>query len=100
MAPCGPGHCPARPGSLITVSLRGDLARFYDRVALPKGPSFGLGFTLLAPFLWLSHFEQVTTEQGRATLRASGLDPDLIRLSVGTEDPDVLIRALDDALCD
>lgn len=91
---------PARPGSLITFSLRGDLARFYDRVALPKGPSFGLGFTLLAPFLWLSHFEQVTTEQGRASLRASGLDPDLIRLSVGTEDPDVLIRALDDALCD
>lgn len=89
---------PARPGSLITFSLRGDLARFYDRVALPKGPSFGLGFTLLAPFLWLSHFEQVTTEQGRASLRASGLDPDLIRLSVGTEETDVLIGALDDAL--
>lgn len=89
---------PARPGSLITFSLRGDLARFYDRVALPKGPSFGLGFTLLAPFLWLSHFEQVTTEQGRASLRASGLDPDLVRLSVGVEDPEAVIRALDDAL--
>lgn len=89
---------PARPGSLITFSLSGELARFYDRVALPKGPSFGLGFTLLAPFLWLSHFEQVTTEEGRAGLRAAGLDPDLIRLSVGTEDPEVIIRALDEAL--
>jgi cystathionine gamma-synthase len=91
---------PARPGSLITFSLRGELARFYDRVALPKGPSFGLGFTLLAPFLWLSHFEQVTTEQGRAGLRAAGLDPDLVRLSVGTEDPEAIIRALDEALRD
>lgn len=91
---------PARPGSLITFSLRGDLARFYDRVALPKGPSFGLGFTLLAPFLWLSHFEQVTTERGRADLRAAGLDPDLIRLSVGAEDPEAVIAALDAALRD
>lgn len=91
---------PARPGSLITFSLRGDLARFYDRVALPKGPSFGLGFTLLAPFLWLSHFEQVTTEQGRAGLRAAGLDPDLVRLSVGTEEPEAIIRTLDEALRD
>jgi len=88
----------ARPGSLITFSLCGDLARFYDRVELPKGPSFGLGFTLLAPFLWLSHFEQVTSERGRAELAASGLDPDLIRLSVGTEDPSAIERALDLAL--
>ncbi len=91
---------PGRPGSLITFFLRGELARFYDRVALPKGPSFGLGFTLLAPFLWLSHFEQVTSEQGRAELRASGLDPDLIRLSVGAEDPDAIIAALAAALRD
>ncbi len=89
---------PARPGSLITFSLKGDLARFYDRVELPKGPSFGLGFTLLAPFLWLSHFEQVTSERGRAELRSAGLDPDLVRLSVGAEDPEILERALDLAL--
>jgi len=89
---------PARPGALITFELKGDLARFYDRVDLPKGPSFGLGFTLLAPFLWLSHFQEVTSEQGRAGLRAAGLDPDLVRLSVGTEDPALIEARLGSAL--
>lgn len=77
-------HC---PGSLITFELKGELAPFYDAVELVKGPSFGLEFTLLAPFLWLSHFEWVTQEAGRARIRQAGLSPDLIRLSVGTEDP-------------
>jgi cystathionine gamma-synthase len=78
---------PNRPGSLITFELKGDLAQFYNTVDLVKGPSFGLDFTLLAPFLWLSHFEWVTQEAGRARIRQAGLSPDLIRLSVGTEDP-------------
>lgn len=77
---------PNRPGSLITFELKGDLASFYNAVDLVKGPSFGLDFTLLAPFLWLSHFEWVTQEAGRARIRQAGLSPDLIRLSVGTED--------------
>lgn len=89
---------PDRPGALITFELKGDLARFYDRVALPKGPSFGLEFTLLAPFLWLSHFELVTTEEGRARVRAAGLDPDLVRLSVGAEDPAWIEARLAEAL--
>ena len=55
------------------------------RLAVGKGPSFGLRYTLAAPFLWLAHFEEVTTEQGRAGIRAAGLDPDLLRISVGLE---------------
>ena len=89
---------PARPGSLITFELKGDLAAFYDRVALPKGPSFGLRFTLLCPFLWLSHHELVTTPEGRARIQAAGLHPDLIRLSVGIEPVETLIARLDAAL--
>lgn len=75
----------AGAGALITVELRADLREVYDRLAVVKGPSFGLRFTLAAPFLWLAHFEQVTTEAGRAELRAAGLDPDLLRVSVGAE---------------
>lgn len=89
---------PARPGSLITLELRGDLAAFYDRVALAKGPSFGLGFTLLSPFLWLSHHAMVTTEEGRRRIREAGLSPDLIRLSVGTEPVESIESALAQAL--
>jgi len=75
---------PHRPGALITFDLKGDLNTFYDAVLLPKGPSFGLKFTLLCPFLWLAHHDMVTTEEGRERIRKVNLDPDLIRLSVGT----------------
>jgi cystathionine gamma-synthase len=89
---------PGRPGSLITLELRGDLAAFYDKVALVKGPSFGLRFTLLAPFLWLSHHALVTSPEGRRRIREAGLSPDLIRLSVGTEPLAELKAALAAAL--
>ena len=75
----------AGAGSLITLELRGDMRCVYDRLAVTKGPSFGLRYTLAAPFLWLAHFEEVTNEQGRAQIRAAGLDPDLLRISVGLE---------------
>jgi cystathionine gamma-synthase len=75
----------AGAGALITLELRGDMRAVYDRLAVGKGPSFGLRYTLAAPFLWLAHFEEVTTEQGRAGIRAAGLDPDLLRISVGLE---------------
>ena len=87
-----------RPGALITFDLKGDLRAFYDAVALPKGPSFGLRFTLLCPFLWLAHHDLVTTEAGRARIREAGLNPDLIRLSVGTEPVGELIAVLESAL--
>ena len=88
----------AGAGALITVELRGDLREVYDRLAVVKGPSFGLRFTLAAPFLWLAHFEQVTTEAGRAELRAAGLDPDLLRVSVGAEPTEEIWTAFAAAL--
>ena len=88
----------AGAGALITLELRGDMRRVYDRLAVAKGPSFGLRYTLAAPFLWLAHFEEVTSEQGRARLRAAGLDPDLLRLSVGLEPVDAIWAAFEVAL--
>lgn len=87
-----------RPGSLITFDLRGELRAFYDAVELPKGPSFGLRFTLLCPFLWLAYHDLVTTDAGRARIREAGLNPDLIRLSVGTEPVAEIIERLRVAL--
>lgn len=84
----------AGPGALITVELRGDMRATYDRFELAKGPSFGLRHTLVAPFLWLAHFDEVTNEQGRANLRAAGLDPDLLRISVGLEPVEEIWSAL------
>ena len=88
----------AGAGALITLELRGDMRRVYDRLAVAKGPSFGLRYTLAAPFLWLAHFDEVTNEQGRAHIRAAGLDPDLLRISVGLEPVEDIWAAFEHAL--
>jgi cystathionine gamma-synthase len=74
------------------------MRRVYDRLAVAKGPSFGLRYTLAAPFLWLAHYDEVTTETGRAGIRAAGLDPDLLRISVGAEPVEEIWAAFAEAL--
>jgi cystathionine gamma-synthase len=89
---------PGATGGMISFTLRGRLEPFYDRLRLPKGPSFGMRTTLICPFMYLAHYDLVSTEAGRAELRANGLDPDLLRLCVGTEPAHEIIAALDEAL--
>ncbi|MEO6874398.1 MAG: PLP-dependent transferase, partial [Opitutaceae bacterium] len=89
---------PDAVGGIITFTLRGSLEKFYDRLRLPKGPSFGMTTTLICPFMYLAHFDLVTTEPGRAELAVSGLDPDLLRLSIGTEPVEDIIATLAEAL--
>lgn len=87
-------------GGMITFTLRraGALEPFYDALRLPKGPSFGMHNTLICPFLYLAHYDLVTTPAGRAELLANGLDPDLLRLCCGTEPVADLIDSLREAL--
>jgi cystathionine gamma-synthase len=89
---------PESVGSMISFTLKGPLAKFYDRVRLPKGPSFGMTTTLISPFIYLAHYDLVTSEAGRAELAAHGLSPELLRLSVGTESADDIIATLAEAL--
>jgi cystathionine gamma-synthase len=91
---------PDATGGMITFTLRapGALEKFYDRLRLPKGPSFGMKHTLICPFMYLAHYDLVTTPAGLAELAASRLDPDLLRLCVGLEPVEEIIRALDEAL--
>jgi len=89
---------PTSVGSMISFTVRGPLARFYDRLALPKGPSFGMRTSLICPFLYLAHYDLVTSEAGRATLAAHGLSPNLLRLSVGCEPVEDILAALSEAL--
>jgi cystathionine gamma-synthase len=85
---------------MITFTLRklGALEAFYDRLNLPKGPSFGMKTTLICPFMYLAHYDLVTTPAGLAELSASKLDPDLLRLCIGTEPVDDIITSLSEAL--
>jgi cystathionine gamma-synthase len=89
---------PGLNGSIFSFVLHGDLARFYDRVQIVKGPSFGVNFTLLCPFMYLAHYDLVSTVAGREKLAALGLDPALIRVSVGAERYDEIEAAFAAAL--
>lgn len=91
---------PDATGGMITFTLRqpGALERFYDTLRLPKGPSFGMKATLICPFMYLAHYDLVTTPAGLAELAASKLEPDLLRLCVGTEPVEEIIAALREAL--
>lgn len=89
---------PDAVGGMISFTLRGALEPFYDRLRLPKGPSFGMKTTLICPFMYLAHYDLVTTPAGIAELAASRLDPDLLRLCCGTEPAEEIIAALDEAL--
>jgi cystathionine gamma-synthase len=91
---------PACAGSMITFVLKPELplASFYDRVRLAKGPSFGLATSLLCPFLYLAHYDLVTTPAGRSELLRQGLHPELLRLSVGIEPVEEILAALAEAL--
>jgi cystathionine gamma-synthase len=89
---------PDATGGMISFTLRGAMEPFYDRLRLPKGPSFGMKTTLICPFMYLAHYDLVTTPAGIAELAASKLDPDLLRLCCGTEPVEEIIGALAEAL--
>ena len=89
---------PNAVGGMISFTLRAPMEPFYDRLRLPKGPSFGMKTTLICPFMYLAHYDLVSTPAGIAELAASRLDPDLLRLCVGTEPVADIIAALAEAL--
>ncbi len=91
-------RAPHATGGMISFTLRTPMEPFYDRLRLPKGPSFGMKTTLICPFMYLAHYDLVTTPAGIAELAASRLDPDLLRLCVGIEPVDEIISALSEAL--
>ncbi len=85
-------------GGMISFTVQGPLADFYDKLLLPKGPSFGMKTTLICPFIYLAHYDLVTSKSGQEFLRQNGLDPELLRLCLGCEPADEIIRVLSEAL--
>jgi cystathionine gamma-synthase len=90
---------PDRVGCMISFELEdGVLARFYDRARFAKGASFGIRNSLLCPFIHLAHYDLVARAEGRELLARYGINPALLRLSVGLEPADAIIEALGAAL--
>jgi len=86
-------------GGVVSVVFDKPLEQVYDGLALCKGPSFGTEFTLCMAYVYMAHYDLVTTASGRARLQAEGIDPGLLRISVGLEPVDELIQAFEKAQC-
>ena len=85
-------------GAVLSICLKGEIDAFYDSIQLMKGPSFGVRFTLLCPFVYLAHYDLVTKPEGRAFLESAGIHPELIRISVGVEPYEVIETVFSAAL--
>ncbi len=86
----GAGH-----GCLLSLELVGGLPRakkFYDSLEVCKGPSLGTNFTLVCPYVLLAHYNELKWAQ------ACGIPPDLLRVSVGLENPESLWERFQKAL--
>ncbi|KAI2464497.1 PLP-dependent transferase [Annulohypoxylon bovei var. microspora] len=69
-------------GGLLSCTLKtkAHAIAFFDALETAKGPSLGTNFTLTSPYVVLAHFQELEWAAGY------GVDPDLIRVSVGLED--------------
>ena len=75
-------HPNAGYGHLFSLTFTHPIAAraFYDALGCEKGPSLGTNFTLSCPFVVLAHYTELEWA------RSYGVDPDLVRVSVGLED--------------
>lgn len=87
-------------GGVISLVFDQPLEKIYDKINLPKGPSLGTEFTLLMPYVYLAHYDLISTSKGRKYLASVGIPPDLLRVSVGTEKVETIIERFDEAIND
>lgn len=81
-------------GGLLSVVFhrRVQAIAFYDAVDTAKGPSLGTNFTLTSPYVLLAHYQELDWAAG------FGVDPDLVRISVGLEDTEHIVNVFKTAL--
>ncbi|TDZ28083.1 Cystathionine gamma-synthase [Colletotrichum trifolii] len=76
----------------VTFSKKSHAVAFFDAINTAKGPSLGTNFTLTSPYVLLAHYQELEWAAG------FGVDPDLIRVSVGLEETDELREIFKQAL--
>lgn len=69
-------------GGLLSVVFHDNAytRAFYDAILIAKGPSLGTNFTLCSPYVVLAHYGELDWAE------KFGVDPNLVRLSVGLEE--------------
>lgn len=69
-------------GGLLSIVFneKSQAQAFYDAMEIAKGPSLGTNFTLCSPYVLLAHYQELPWAA------EFGVDPYLVRVSVGLED--------------
>ncbi|KAF3061993.1 Cystathionine gamma-synthase [Daldinia childiae] len=79
-------------GGLLSCTLKtkAHAMAFYDALETAKGPSLGTNFTLTSPYVVLAHYQELDWAA------SFGVNPDLLRVSVGLEEDlvDIFTKAL------
>ncbi|KAG6902190.1 hypothetical protein C0995_003286 [Termitomyces sp. Mi166 len=76
----------------LTFTSKAVSEAFFDALECYKGPSLGTNFTLACPFTILAHFAELDWAA------QYGVEEGLVRISVGMEDTQLLLRWFDVAL--
>jgi len=82
-------------GGLFSILLKDaerTAPRFFDALAINKGPNLGTNFSLCCPYTILAHFNELDF------VEACGISRYLVRVSVGLEEPSWLIGRFQEAL--
>jgi len=81
-------------GGLLSVTFQypEQAVTFFDTLEVDKGPSLGTNFTLACPYTILAHYTELEWAS------ECGVDADLVRLSIGLEEPTELAGRMKRAL--
>jgi cystathionine gamma-synthase len=81
-------------GGLVSLVFneKAQAVAFYDAIQTAKGPSLGTNFTLTSPYVLLAHYQELEWAAGY------GVDPNLIRISVGLEETTHIVEVFRSAL--
>ncbi|KAG5764246.1 hypothetical protein H9Q72_007672 [Fusarium xylarioides] len=81
-------------GGLLSVVFqqKEHVQAFFDALPLAKGPSLGTNFTLASPYVLLAHYQELEWAE------QFGVDPYLVRVSVGLEETTELQDTFTNAL--
>lgn len=76
----------------VTFAAPAGAHAFFDALPFYKGPSLGTNFTLACPYAVLAHYGELGWAAGW------GVEPELVRVSVGMEERGVLLAGFERAL--
>jgi cystathionine gamma-synthase len=82
-------------GGLFSILLKDaerTAPRFFDALAINKGPNLGTNFSLCCPYTILAHFNELEF------VERCGISRYLVRVSVGLEEPEWLVARFKEAL--